>query len=90
MISRADLFAHLDNLAAADRPPICWTTTGIDFTAEHPVKQREAAHWCQRCPARAPCGDFGLGAGIEEQGTYGGLSTADRQRTIPTTIRKPS
>lgn len=54
MTTRADLFAHLDALAAAGHLPTCWTVPLADraiWTSDEPADQRAAARLCGACPA---------------------------------------
>ena len=79
-ITRAELLAHLDTLATASHVAPCLTWRDAGWTSDDPDEQRLAAHLCGRCPALAPCLEYG-DANPCQFGVYGGQ--IDSQRHAP-------
>ena len=77
MTTRLELLAHLAALADRGHVAPCLIVPNAAWTADNHAEQCTAAALCRRCPALAPCREYGL-THPTEHGVYGALTGAMR------------
>lgn len=60
----------------------CGSFPELDWLSRNRRDQEQAKLVCAHCPVLAKCRTYGLTAGDEESGIWGGLTKAERQREI--------
>ena len=72
------LNGRLTDLADNGAQLPCWTRGDL-FVSEEPTERREAAEWCETCPALVACSAF-ADANRETFGTWGGRDRTPRPK----------
>lgn len=60
----------------------CASFPELDWSSRRPTMQARCKEVCAGCPVLEQCRAFGLGAGADNVGVWGGLSTSERRRIL--------